>query len=49
MDAKGYSKTDSWTKHGYYFVRNAGKQLRGLLKPYRMQSQNRREKILAVG
>lgn len=49
MEAKGYSKTDSWTKNGYYFVRSAGKELKELLKPYRMQFQNRQEKILAVG
>ncbi len=48
MDVKGYSKTDSWKKNGYYFVRNAGKELKELLRPYRMQPSNRREKILAV-
>ncbi len=49
MDEKGYSKTDSWTKNGYYFVRSAGKQLKELLKPYRMQTLNWRDKLLAVG
>jgi len=49
MEAKGYSKTDSWTKNGYYFVRNAGKELKELLKPYRMEAQKWPEKILAVG
>jgi hypothetical protein len=49
MDEKGYSKADSWTQNGYYFVRNAGKQLKELLKPYRMQAQNWRERILAAG
>lgn len=49
MEAKGYSKTDSWTKNGYYFVRNAGKELKELLEPYRMQLKNGPEKILAVG
>ncbi len=49
MDAKGYSKTDSWTKDGYYFVRSAGKELKELLKPYRMRFQNRQEKVPAVG
>ncbi len=48
MDAKGYSRTDSWTKNGYYFVRKAGKELKELLKPFRMQLQNRREKISAA-
>lgn len=49
MDAKGYSRTDSWTKNGYYFVRSAGKELKELLKPYRMRFQNQQEKVLAVG
>ena len=49
MDAKGYSRTDSWTKNGNYFVRNAGKEQKALLKPFRMQLQNPREKILAAG
>lgn len=49
MDSKGYSKTDSWTKNGYYFVRSAGKDLKELLKPYRMDAQNLRQKILAIG
>lgn len=48
MDAKGYSKTDSWTKNGYYFVRSAGKELKQLLKPYRMQFHNRQEKVFAA-
>lgn len=49
MDEKGYSKTDSWTKNGYYFVRNSGKELKQLLKPYSIQTPNWREKILAAG
>jgi len=49
MEAKGYSKTDSWRKNGYYFVRNAGEQLKELLEPYRMNAQNWRERILATG
>lgn len=48
MDAKGYSKTDSWLKSGYYFVRSAGKELKELLKPYRMQAENLREKFLST-
>lgn len=49
MDAKGYSKTDSWLKNGYYFVRNAGRELKELLKPYRMQLQKRTENPLPIG
>lgn len=40
MEAKGYSKTESWIKHGYYFVRDAGRELKGLLEPYRVGAQN---------
>jgi hypothetical protein len=49
LEAKGYAKTDSWIKNGYYFVRNAGKELKELLKPYRMQLQNHSENRLAIG
>jgi hypothetical protein len=49
MEAKGYSKTDSWIKNGYYFVRSAGNELKELLKPYRMQLRKGPENILAVG
>ena len=49
MDEKGYSKTDSWAKNGYYFVRNSGKELKQLLKPYSIQKPNWRDKILATG
>jgi hypothetical protein len=49
MQAKGYSSTDSWIKNGYYFVRNAGKELKELLKPYRMQLQKGPESTLAIG
>jgi hypothetical protein len=49
MDAKGYSKADSWTKGHYYFVRKADKELKALLKPYRMQPRHWHDQILAVG
>jgi len=49
MEAKGYAKTDSWTKKGYYFVRNAGTELKSLLKQYGMTTEQWREKIQAVG
>lgn len=48
MEAKGYSRTDSWIKNGYYFVRSAGKELKALLKPYRMHLQNTADKTLAT-
>jgi hypothetical protein len=49
MEAKGYAKTDSWTKNGYYFVRNAGPELKALLKLHGMTTEQWREKILPVG
>jgi hypothetical protein len=49
MEDKGYSKTDSWIKNGYYFVRNAGKELKQLLMPYRMESDRWRERVPAAG
>jgi len=49
MEMKGYAKTDSWTKNGYYFVRNAGSELKGLLKQYGMTTEQWREKIQAAG
>ncbi|MFP5238119.1 MAG: hypothetical protein ACLGSD_19655 [Acidobacteriota bacterium] len=49
MDAKGYSKTDSWIKNGYYFVRNAGRELKELLQPYRMQMKKGSVRPLVVG
>jgi hypothetical protein len=49
MTVKGYAETDSWTKKGYYFVRNAGTELKGLLKQYGMTTEQWREKIQAIG
>lgn len=49
LEAKGYAKTDSWTKNGYYFVRNAGRELKALLEPYRMASSGWQQKIQAIG
>jgi hypothetical protein len=48
MDKKGYSKTDSWTKGGRYFVRDAGVKLKEILKPYRMTREKWREKLQTV-
>jgi len=49
MEKKGYTKTDSWTKRGYYFVRSAGPQLRDLLEPYKMTTERWQEKLQAIG
>jgi hypothetical protein len=49
LTAKGYSKTDSWTRNGYYFVRSAGRELKALLEPYRMAPASGRQKVRAIG
>ena len=49
MQMKGYAKTDSWTKKGYYFVRSAGPELEEMLKPYKMMTTERwQEKLQAI-
>ena len=48
MDEKGYSKSDSWTKGGRYFVRDAGPALKGLLERYRMTPEQWQEKLKAA-
>jgi hypothetical protein len=48
LEQKKYVKTDSWTKGGYYFVRNAGVDLKKILEPYRMTPSRWREKLQAV-
>jgi hypothetical protein len=49
MEKKGYAKTDSWTKRGYYFVRSAGPELKEMLKPYKMTTERWQEKLQAIG
>jgi len=48
LEKKGFAKTDSWTKAGRYFVRNAGKELKDLLKPFRMTRDRWQEKLKAA-
>jgi len=48
LDKKGYSKTDSWTKGGRYFVRNAGKELREYLSQHKMTPERWLEKLKAA-
>ncbi|MGA3160141.1 MAG: hypothetical protein ABSC77_02910 [Terracidiphilus sp.] len=48
MEKKGYSKTDSWMSGGYYFVRNAGVDLKKILEPYKMTPKRWREKLQSV-
>jgi len=49
MEEKGYLKTDSWTKKGYYFVRSAGPELKEMLKPYKMNTERWQKKLQAIG
>jgi len=48
METKGYAKTDSWTKKGYYFVRSAGPELKEILKPFKMTTERWQEKLKAI-
>ncbi len=48
LEKKGYAKTDSWKNGGYYFVRNAGVDLKRILEPYKMTPKRWREKLQAV-
>jgi hypothetical protein len=49
MEKKGYAKTDSWTKKGYYFIRSAGPELKEILKPFKMTTERWQEKLKAIG
>ena len=49
LESKHYDRTDSWQKKGYYFVRDAGAELKELLKPYKMSASSWREKIQSAG
>lgn len=45
LEKKGYSQTDSWIKSGRYFVRDAGRELKGLLEPFRMTRERWQEML----
>jgi hypothetical protein len=49
LEKKGYAKTDSWTKKGYYFVRSAGPELKKILEPYKMNTERWQKKLQAIG
>lgn len=49
LETKGYAKSNSWAKNGYYFVRNAGSELKALLEPYRMSSELWQQKLPSLG
>jgi hypothetical protein len=44
-EAMGWLATESWTLRGAYNTNNPGARLRGLLEPFRMNSEKWREKI----
>ncbi|MGA9072220.1 MAG: hypothetical protein WB424_18310 [Terracidiphilus sp.] len=48
LEKKGYEKTDSWKRNGYYFVRNAGVDLKKILEPFKMTTEKWRERLLTV-
>jgi len=48
LEERGFAKTDSWTKNGYYFVRSAGQELKKILEPYKMTPQRWQEKLQAL-
>ena len=48
MEKKGYAKTDSWKNDGYYFVRNAGVDLKRILEPFKMTTERWQEKLQTV-
>ena len=45
LEAKGYSKSDSWVKEGGFSVTDSGSDLLDMLKPYRMTEESWREKL----
>ncbi len=45
---KGYDKTDSWKEGKYYFVKEAGEELKELLNPYRMTAKKWKQKLQLV-
>lgn len=48
LEKKGYAKTNSWKNGGYYFVRNAGVDLKKILEPFKMTTEKWREKLQTV-
>lgn len=49
MEIKGYDETNSWKEKGYYFVRNAGIELKGLMKQYGMTAEQWQKKLKMTG
>lgn len=48
LKIKGYLSTDSWTKGGRYYVRDAGQELREYLAKYKMTRDRWLEKLQAA-
>jgi hypothetical protein len=49
LEAKGYARSDSWTKEGGYSVTHAGSELKEMLEPYRMTQERWQKKLEAFG
>jgi hypothetical protein len=45
LEEKGYDKTASWQERNYYFVRNAGAELKKLLEPHKMTTEKWQQKL----
>lgn len=48
LEAKGYSKTESWIKEGGFSVTHAGSELKNLLEPFRMTRDRWQQKLRAA-
>lgn len=48
LEKKKYAQTESWTKAGRYFVRDAGEELKEHLEPFRMTRERWQEKLRAA-
>jgi hypothetical protein len=48
LERKGYDKTAAWKEKKYYFVRNAGVELKDLLAPYKMSKELWQQRLQVV-
>jgi hypothetical protein len=48
LHKKGYDRTPSWKEGKYYFMKEAGTELKELLSPYRMTTKKWKEKLQLV-
>jgi hypothetical protein len=49
LELKKYDQTESWKNRGYYFVRDAGTDLKAYLEPYKMSARSWRDKLAKAG